>query len=52
MTQSELAALSGVGIRSIQLYEQRVKDIKKASIEAVYRLAKVLHTSMESLMEK
>lgn len=26
MTQSELAALSGVGIRSIQLYEQRVKD--------------------------
>ncbi len=52
MTQSGLSYLSGVGLRSIQLYEQRVKDINKASIDAVYRLAKVLHTSMESLMEK
>lgn len=52
MTQAQLSSSSGVSLRSVQLYEQRVKDINKASIEAVYRLSRVLHTSMESLMEK
>ena len=32
-TQQELSNLSGVSLRSIQLYEQRNKDINKASVD-------------------
>ena len=51
-TQAELAELSGVSLRSIQMYEQRRKDINKASTETVYRIAKVLGCSIEDLLEK
>lgn len=51
-TQAELAERSGVSLRSIQMYEQRNKDINKASTETVYRLAKVLGCSIEDLIEK
>ena len=51
-TQAELAQLSGVTLRSIQMYEQRNKDINKASVSTVYRLAKALGCSMEDLVEK
>ena len=51
-TQAELAKRSGVTLRSIQMYEQRNKDINKASADALYRLSKVLGCSMESLLEK
>lgn len=51
-TQAELARRSGVGLRSIQMYEQRNKDINKASVEAVYRLAKVLGCTIEDLIER
>jgi transcriptional regulator with XRE-family HTH domain len=51
-TQAELAKRSGVTLRSIQMYEQRNKDINKASAETLYRLSKVLGCSMESLLEK
>jgi len=51
-TQAELAKRSGVALRSIQMYEQRNKDINKASADALYRISKVLGCSMESLLEK
>ena len=51
-TQAELAKRSGVSLRSIQMYEQRNKDINKASFEAVYSLAKVLGCTMEDLIER
>ena len=51
-TQAELAELSGVSLRSIQMYEQRRKDINKAGAETVYRLAKVLGCTVEDLIEK
>ena len=51
-TQAELAKLSGVSLRSIQMYEQRNKDINKASVETIYRIAKVLGCTIEELMEK
>lgn len=51
-SQSELAKLSDVGLRSIQMYEQRKKDIKKANADTLYRLAKALGCSMEDLMER
>lgn len=51
-TQAELAKLSGVTLRSIQMYEQRRKDINKASVETLYSMAKVLGCSIEDLIEK
>ena len=51
-TQAELAKLSGVSLRSIQMYEQRNKDINKASVETVLRMARVLGCTIEDLMEK
>lgn len=51
-TQSELAQKSGVSLRSIQMYEQRNKDINKASVDTVYRLSKTLGCTMEDLIEK
>ena len=51
-TQAELAERSGVSLRSIQMYEQRNKNINKASEDTMYRLAKVLGCTMEDLIEK
>ena len=51
-TQAELAQRSGVSLRSIQMYEQRNKDINKASAETLLRLSRVLGCTMEDLMEK
>lgn len=51
-TQAELAKRSGVSLRSIQMYEQRNKDINKANAEALYRISKVLGCTMEDLIEK
>lgn len=51
-TQVELANRSGVSLRSIQMYEQRNKDINKASVDTLYRLSKTLGCSMEDLIEK
>ena len=48
---NELAKQSGVSLRSIQMYEQRNKDINKAQMETVNNLAKVLGCKMEDLME-
>ena len=51
LKQSQLAKLSGVNIRSIQMYEQRNNDINKASFETVYRLSKALGCDIERLFE-
>ena len=50
-SQSQLASASGVGLRSIQMYEQRQKDINKAQAAALYRLSRALHCRMEDLLE-
>jgi len=52
VTQAELAERSDVSLRSIQMYEQRNKNINKASADTIYRLAKVLGCAMEDLLEK
>lgn len=52
ITQADLAKRSGVSLRSIQMYEQRNKDINKASVVTVYNLAKVLGCTIEDLIEK
>jgi DNA-binding transcriptional regulator YiaG len=51
-TQAELAERSEVSLRSIQMYEQRNKDINKASAETLYRISKILGCDMEALVEK
>ena len=51
-TQSELAKRSGVSLRSIQMYEQRNKDINKACAESLYRISRVLGCTIEDLLEK
>ena len=51
-TQQELSDLSGVSLRSIQLYEQRNKEINKASVDKLYRISKVFGCKMEDLIEK
>ena len=51
-TQAELAKRSGVSLRSIQMYEQRNKDINNAGVSTVYRLAKALGCTIEDLIEK
>lgn len=50
-SQAELARISGVSLRSIQMYEQRNKDINRAGAETVWRLAKALGCRMEDLLE-
>ena len=51
-SQSELAERSGVSLRSIQMYEQRNKNINKASVDTIYRLSKVLGCTVEDLIER
>lgn len=50
-SQAELARKSGVNIRNIQLYEQRVQDINRASAASLAELARCLSCSIEDLME-
>lgn len=51
-SQAELAKYSGVSLRSIQMYEQRNKNINKASAESLYRISRVLGCTIEDLLEK
>lgn len=50
-TQKALSERSGVSLRMIQLYEQRQSNINRAESATVYALARVLHCSMEDLLE-
>lgn len=51
-SQSELARASGVGLKSIQMYEQRLNDIDKAQAHTVYRLARAIGCDVEDLLEQ
>ena len=51
LSQAGLAELSGVSVRMIQYYEQRVKDINAAGALTVYRMAQVFGCTVEDLLE-
>lgn len=51
ISQNELSILSGVSLRSIQMYEQKKKNISKASFEIVKRLANSLLIKPEELYD-
>lgn len=52
LSQSQLAEASGVPLRSIQLYEQRVNNIDKAQAHTVYRLARAIGCNVEDILEQ
>ncbi len=51
-SQRMLAEKSGVSLRMIQQYEQRAKDINKASGESLAALARTMGCRMEDLLEQ
>jgi len=51
-SQSQLAEQSEVSLRSIQMYEQRNKDINKAQAITLAKIARVLNCDVEDLLEK
>lgn len=52
MTQKELSESSGVSLRMIQQYEQRIKDINKGQAIALTNIARVLGCEMEDLFDR
>ena len=50
-SQSELAAVSGVPVRRIQHYEQRVRPINGARLDTLCDLAIALDCKIEDLIE-
>lgn len=50
-SQRELSEKSHVNLRTLQQYELKTKDIKKASVQTVMALARVLGCRMEELIE-
>ena len=51
LSQSGLAKASSVKLRSIQMYEQGVYDLRQAEAGTVLRLAKALDTTVEELLK-
>lgn len=52
LPQDKLAKLANISVKTIQQYEQCQKDINQAPVYTLYKLAKVLHCSLEDLIEK
>lgn len=50
-SQREVAEKAGVNLRTLQQYEIKAKDIGKASVRTVLRLAKVLGCEIEDIVE-
>jgi DNA-binding XRE family transcriptional regulator len=51
MSQAELAREAKVSLRSIQMYEQRKKDINKAQAITLAKIARTLGCEIEDLLE-
>ena len=52
LSQSDLSRISGVNLRSIQMYEQRKNDIDKAQGQTLYKLSIALGCQIEDLLEQ
>ena len=50
LTQEELAEVSGVSLNTIRAYERKSKDLNKAQLDTVMRLAKTLKCGITELM--
>lgn len=50
MTQAELSKKAGVNLRMVQNYEQGFKDINKANVLTVLRLAEALECDVYDIL--
>ncbi len=50
LTQAELAKKSGMSVRVLQNLEQGVRDINKASVETVLRIADALGVDVREIL--
>lgn len=50
LSQSKLAELAELNIRTLQDYEQGRKDLNNAKAITVYKLAKILNCNIEELL--
>lgn len=51
MSQKDLAQATGIPLRMIQQYEQRQKNINRASFDYIISLSNALHCDVKALME-
>ncbi len=51
LSQGALAKAAGVSAPMIQFYEQGQRDINKAQVQTVYKLAKALNCTIEDIIE-
>ena len=51
LSQQQLADLSGVSVRQIQLFEQRQRDINQTRAIDILKLSRVLGCKNEDLLE-
>ena len=52
LTQDELAALSGVNIKSLSAYEQQPDKLSNASMTTVYKLSQALNCDVMDIINK
>ena len=52
LTQDELAALSGVNIKSLSAYEQQPDKLSNASMTTVYKLSQALNCDVMDIITK
>ena len=50
LSQSQLAAASGISVSAIQSIEQGLRDINRAEALTVYKLSQALNCNMEELL--
>jgi transcriptional regulator with XRE-family HTH domain len=50
LSQAELSAQSGVSLRSIQMYEQGQRDINRAEVVTVLRMAEALKCDIRDII--
>lgn len=51
MSQSQLAEATEISVRTIQAYEQGAKSLENAAAITVLKIARVLHCTVEDLID-
>lgn len=51
LTQTDLAAATGISVRVIQNYEQSTRPLNNAKAITVYQIAKALSCNVEDLLD-
>lgn len=49
ISRGQLADVSGVSPRTIEAYEHELRDINRAAVEDVYKLARALYCKIEDI---